>query len=436
MRLMTLLTKFLHAIAGALRKPPALEGDFNFIELEHPEFSFTRIPPEEHGVPCVKSMSPLGEIYVCAMPKGPKELPMFTAATFICTEFEHQGKRGKYCSEPCLEPGHGYYGGTVITTEGEEFIGMTPFAVAVYSQIVALKEFLQDKEFLQEEDPFTSRVGENVMRAYEANLKGFIMDAGLCRQDNEEESNAFLQKIWEHVKAFLGEERLYKVGRREPYSCETLMKDAMLPGFVKTGGHSWDYFIDTIKLLWRPEYDSHELAEKYFELFKRKVPIDELTPRDIADVDEDFSNMLEDDFYHNLRDEIYEELYMLSCEELAEMGIVDDEICEYEAEIMALLEEMSEHAPIPGMEIEYEETKRRYEEELERIHAAISDAIYEYVDEKAYRIMYEYQYSTYSELASRASDDWAARELKRLMDEYCETRPHICAQAYMLKKRR
>jgi len=137
-----------------------------------------------------------------------------------------------------------------------------------------------------------------------------------------------------------------------------------------------------------------------------------------------------------LLDEIYEELYMLSCEELAEKGIVDDEVCEYETEITTLLEEMSEHAPIPGMEIEYEETKRRYEEELERIHAAISDAIYEYADEKAYRIMYEYQYSTYSELASRASDDWVASELKQLMDEYCETRPQICMQAYMLKRER
>jgi len=430
MRLMTLLTEFLHAIAGALRKPPALEGDFNFIELEHPEFSFTRIPPEEHGVPCVKSMSPLGEIYVCAMPKGPKGIPAFTATTYICTEFEHQGKRGKYCSQPCLEPESGHYEGAVITTKGEEVIEMTPFAAAAHSQIIAMKEFLRDEDFVP-------TVGENVMRAFEANLKEFIRNAGLCRSDNMRESNAFLRKIWEHVKAFLGEEKLHRVGRQQPYSCETLTKGFEYPGFVTTGGHPWGYFTDIIKLMWYPEYDSRELAEKYFEQLKGRVHavVGELTPLDIAHVDRDFYGEL-DYIYYDLLDEITEELHAMSCGELAERGIVWDELCEREKELEKLLEEMNRHAPIPGMEEEYERAKKEYERELEDVRMAISEAIDEYAGNRANNIMNEYLVSTYGELTSKALDDWVARELKQLMDEYCEKRPQTCMQAYMLKRER
>jgi asparagine synthetase A len=41
------LTQTVARVKKAFRKPPLLEGDINFIELEHPEFVFMRLPDED-----------------------------------------------------------------------------------------------------------------------------------------------------------------------------------------------------------------------------------------------------------------------------------------------------------------------------------------------------------------------------------------------------
>jgi len=424
------LAKLFHAIADKIRKPPALEGDFNFIEIEHPEFSFTRVPQEEHGLPCVKSMSPLGEIYVCALPKETKESPEFKAVTYICSEFEYGGKKGKYCSQPCLEPKLGRHETAMLTKVSrgkvrvEEESIMTPLATEAHSQIIEIKEFLMGEDYER-------TVGENLMASYESNLRKFIEDVGLCHPDNEKESNSFLRAIWKHLEKFLGGKKLAEVGRKTPYSCNTIVGG--YPGFVTAGAQPWSYFVDIASLIWNPYYDTKEAAERYFELLRQRmeVNISKITARDIARLDLDFELAL-NDIYYDLVEHLEEELYELPCEDLAEEGIVWDEDCERKRELEKWLEMMEKHKPIPGMEEEFEEAKRRYKRELEEVEQSISESIRKYVTDEADREMDAYMGMTYEELTERAAGDWLARRLREVIGDYCDKKPQVCQQAVMM----
>ena len=423
-------------MAKRFKKPPALEGDLNFLELEHPEFRFTRIPPEdEHGMPCLKTYSPLGEIYVCAYPKTEFEIE---PVVYVCTEFEYDGKKGKYCSQPCLEPQEGRYRGVVTTTEGEPVLEMTPFAAGAHSQIIAIKEFLSGEEYEE-------TVGENLLRAFEANLAQFIFDAGLCSEDNRRESDAFLAGIWERLKEFLGEEKLVKVGRDIKYSCETIGPVASTRpyhGFA-SGTSKWQDFIELAGLAWKPHYDTREYAEEYLKWHGEWKPemLKEISVHDLlAAASPSEAGELRDkifsEIFLDLMEDIREELYSKSCRQLVEEGILwDEEPCERKEKLERWIEEMEKHKPIPGMEEEYRKALERYKDELEDIEEEIDETIITYAEREAEDRLSGYEYETYEELSELAMEgDRVAQKMMDIIEEFCERHQPVCTGIALEKR--
>jgi len=434
--MLSAVSEFFQAVAKRFKKPPVLEGDLNFLELEHPEFRFTRIPPEdEHGMPCLKTYSPLGEIYVCAYPKTEFEIE---PVVYVCTEFEYDGKKGKYCSQPCLEPQEGRYRGVVTTAEGEPVLEMTPFAAGAHSQIIAIKEFLSGEEY-------EKTVGENLLRAFEANLEQFILNAGLCLEDNRRESNAFLTGIWKRLKEFLGKEKLAKVGRYVEYSCETLGPVASTytyHGFA-SGASKWQDFIELTGLAWKPRYDTQEYAEEYLRWHGEWKPemLKEISVHDLlaaASPSEagDLKDKIFSEIYWDLMEDIREELYSKSCRQLVKEGILwDEEPCERKEELERWIEEMEKHRPIPGMEEEYREALERYKDELEDIEKEIDETIITYAEREAEDKLSHYEYETYEELSELAMEgDQVARKMMDIIEEFCEEHQPICAGIAMEKR--
>lgn len=414
-------------MAKKTKKPPALEGDFNFLELEHPEFRFVRIGD---GPPCVMTLSPIGEIYVCADMTG--EDGYFKPRTFLCSEFEYEGKKAKFCDYVCLEPAGGEeYKGVVVSTKGEKIVEMTPFAAGAHSQIIGIKSFLT-------QDDFEPSVGRNLMRAFEANLHSFIRMNEMCAwyASNLDESDAFLKDVWNYLKNMLGEKKLEMVGANV-YDCDYIED--------RGEGLDWDTFVSYMESEWNKEYDTVEFAEKYLEKFKRTEDVskylDKISINDILNKDKRIrtaERILDrlHDVYASLYDDIYSELSQDSCEELAEeVGIIDMDVCERMEKLAKMISDMEKHAPIPSTEEQYEQKKEEYEKELSRLEDEINEAIMDYASEYADEYIRELRFKDYEELMDIATDRelkyrWVAEKIMDIIKDYCEYNIEVCEDIY------
>jgi hypothetical protein len=459
-------------VKKAFRKPPLLEGDINFIELEHPEFTFIRLPDED-GMPCLASETPFGEVYVCASPiflsegdvKREEDIyRFFKPVMYICNTFRLGGVEETFCSHPCLEPELPQYKAYVgVARRGEvEWEGVTTeFGAGALSQIYEIKQIVKGGDY-------DKSALKNVVRAIIVNVRQFLdNNHEFCKPDVREETDRYLSSLWESLVNSVGEETLYELGfGKTHFSCDVLLpSDVVLrcPGYASPIGEFHQGFSEQYRY-WRPEYDDREFYEKLFRKverlqskFRRFVEqryeyarIFEQNPEkfinkidfhylgDLLDrwCEEsglaDFCEALEDyeSFTERLQEAIRETVYEhVSLKDLVKEGYFSENAYKRKLWLEKTIEEMKKTKPIPGMEEEYEKKLEDYEYELETLNNYIFDAYDDYARHLYDDVIGKYGWVLRNRCKSRGRksvESEVACETLNTIEGFCREHPWIC----------
>jgi hypothetical protein len=467
------LTQTVARVKKAFRKPPLLEGDINFIELEHPEFVFMRLPDED-GIPCLASETPFGEVYVCALPRLSEEdvkreediYRFFTPSMYICNTFRLNGVEDTYCSQPCLRPKLPRYEAHVGVARGGEIEWegvMTEFGAGALSQIYEIKQIVKGGDYNKE-------ALKNIIRAVVANVREFLTDFSKNYHEfcvsKREETDRYLSSLWESLVNTVGEETLYELGfKKTHFSCDVSFSDVALrcPGYAYGTGEFYRTF-NYFRKYWRPEYDDREFYEKLFRkveklqsklrrfveqryeyarIFEQNPEkfIDKINFHHIGDLLDrwckesdlaDFCEALEDyeSFDEGLRTAIWETIYEhVSLKDLVEDGYLPEKTYKRKLWLEKTIKEMWKTQPIPGMEEEYEKKLEDYEYELETLNIEISDAYDDYADHLYGDVIGKYGWMLRNQCKSRGRkslESEVACETLNTIEGFCREHPWIC----------
>ena len=466
------LTQTVARVKKAFRKPPLLEGDINFIELEHPEFVFVRLPDED-GIPCMASETPFAQVYVCALPRIPGEEAVkreediyrfFEPVVHICNTFRLGGVEETFCSHPCLKPELPRYEAHVgVARRGEvEWEGVTTeFGAGALSQIYEVKQIVKGGDY-------NKSALKNIVRAIIVNVRQFLnSNREFCEPDAREETDIYLSSLWESLVNTVGEETLYELGfEKAHFSCDILsFSDVALrcPGFATPIGEFHQAFSIEYRY-WRPEYDYREFYEKLFKKvekfqskFRRFVEqryeyarifeqnpekfIDKIDFHYLGDLLDrwceesdlaDFCEALEDyeSFDEGLRVAIRETVYEhVSLKDLVKEGYLPENTYKRKLWLEKTIEEMKKTQPIPGMEEEYEKKLEDYGYELETLNIEISDAYDDYADHLYNDVIGKYGWMLRNQCKSRGRksvESEVACETLNTIEGFCQEYPWIC----------
>jgi hypothetical protein len=408
------LTQAIARIKRAFKKPPLLEGDINFVELEHPEFIYIRLPDED-GVPCLASETPFGEVYICAMPKMKEEeverpeqiYRFFSPEMFICNEFRLDGAREKFCSHPCLQPERpgGYQASVGIVRRGdvEWHETVTEFGAGALSQITEIKQIVMgggyDKSALR-----------NIVKAVVANIRQFLgRHPDLCAPDRRKETNEYLSSFWVNLVNAVGEEVLYELGfDKMDFSCDTTSPKRVVktPGIANPTG-SFEDMVSLLRTFWSPKYDDREFykwllartlakrqkgeaAERPERPIKHvprevidEVDIDSLYRFTQEECDKHFRNMggsleicaawadmreTRNWLINTIYSTIMDPSRRFSLDDLVKAGYMSREQRDRIMQLEKAISEMKRARPAPGKEEEFQEELRGYEDELKKLY--------------------------------------------------------------------
>lgn len=419
------LFQALNKVARHGRKPPVLEGDMNFIELNFPELTFVRVNDK---IPCLATASGIGDIYFC--PEVVGEGHKMHSKVIICNTLKFEDIEDEICYSPCLVPEGGRYAPPVPlesrfepeSTGEVARVKITPIeGVFTDYGTEAMSQFIAIKEFLTGDPDFDPEVGRNVLTAVLNALKYFEAKYSICAREGGEE---FLREWEDRIFAALGRRTLEKILPREIFekdlpllSCEYLHSkeypSITNPNF--RSGYASSISFDDLR--WSSEYETEEFAKRYFERLANIAQAEEtlknLSLRYLLNFsynmveesgDETAGELLDrirsflDDKFIDIEDDISERLHELDCRDLSEEIGFDEEVCHEIEKYSKFLEEMRKHAPIPGTEEEYEEKMREYERMIERLYDAIDEYVAEYSRDYADELLDSFAGMSYEEL--------------------------------------
>lgn len=447
------------------RKPPVLEGDINFIELHYPELAFIRVKeddPREPGYPCLATSSGIGDIYFCPTVEEDYRSLRIHSRVIVCNKFEFDGIEEELCSAPCLVPAGGRYhppelfevrpreeGGVCARIELTPVEGVfTEYGAEAISQFIAIRDFLTG------DLDFEKTVGENVLAAFAENLTRFAEKHKICEKD-EERAEKFLRDVEELVFAALGRRTLEKILPEELFekdlplfSCEYLSKHlfVMHPDASRgTATTSYPFPHLFTFVTWKDEYESREFAERYFkqyesytrvikefprlsprslQLLLKEIAAEESSsaPVDMADELLDFGQEIFETILYQVKDELRD----MDCWELWSVIGFDEQLCFDIDRYNELIEKMSEHEPIPGMEEEREKKMAEYEAKLHELYGKLSDYSRDYAAHVAESRYEELWSRTVEELDAIVSDQDEPEENRNLARKIIEFLGKLC----------
>ena len=470
------LTQAIARIKRAFRKPPLLEGDINFVELEHPEFIYIRLPDED-GVPCLASETPFGEVYICAMPrmkeeevKRPEQIyRFFSPEMFICNEFRLDGVREKLCSHPCLQPERpgGYQASVGIVRRGdiEWHETVTEFGAGALSQITEIKQIVMGGDY-------SKSALRNIVRAVVTNIRQFLgRHPDLCAPDRRRETDRYLSSLWINLVNAVGEKALYELGfDKMDFSCDATSpkRAAAAPGIANPTG-SFEDMVSLLRTFWSPRYDDREfykwlLAKTLAKTQKGEValggpghPLKRVPKEVIDEVDIDslyrFTQEECDKYFRGVggspeicaawadmretRDWLVSTIYSMvmdpsrrfSLDDLVKAGYMSKEQRDRIMQLEKAIGEVKRARPAPGKE-EFQEELRGYEDELKKLYKIAREASSNYARDLSEGILRksgrELRRLCEGGGGKRSVESDGACDALYEMEIFCEVYPQVC----------